>query len=108
MRGREEGGRGLQGERKSNKVMVRYRERGDRGSRGTAGPCEYQIKLVTSLACGERRGVLSQRWQKLVKTWSPSRDSHRETPLVFVSQVFIRRVLTLQLTLIKLAFKYTR
>ena len=43
---REEWARGLQGERKSNKVMVRHGERGNRESRGAAGPCEYQVKLV--------------------------------------------------------------
>ena len=50
VRSREKGGRGLQEDRESNKVMVRYRERGDRESRGTTGPCEYQIKLVNTAA----------------------------------------------------------
>ena len=38
---REEGGRGFQGERKINKVMVRHGERGNGESRGAAGPGEY-------------------------------------------------------------------
>ena len=45
---REEGG-GPQGERKGNKARVTE-------SRGAAGPCEYQVKLVPGPVCGRRRG----------------------------------------------------
>jgi hypothetical protein len=45
---REEGG-GPQGERKSNKARVTE-------SRGAAGPCENQVKLVPGPVCGRRRG----------------------------------------------------
>ena len=45
MRITEEGGGGLQGERESNKVMVRHRERVNGESRGTTGgTCVYQVK----------------------------------------------------------------
>ena len=56
MRSMEEGGGGLQRERKLNKVMVRHRELGNGESRDTAGPCEYQVKLVPGPVCGRRRG----------------------------------------------------
>ena len=36
--------------------MVGHRERGNGGSRGAAGPCEYQVKLVPGPVCGRRRG----------------------------------------------------
>ena len=49
--------------------MVRYEERGDRESRGTAGPCEYQVKLVTSLGVGgEGESVQSKVVKKLVSS----------------------------------------
>ena len=44
------------GREKAICVMVRHRERGNRESRGTAGPCEYTAKLVTS-PVGRRRRV---------------------------------------------------
>ena len=66
MRSRKEGGGGLLGERKSNQVVVRHRERGNGDSRGTAGPIEYKVKLVPRPVCGRRRGLLSQR---LPKSW---------------------------------------
>ena len=65
LRSREEGGGGLQGERKSSKVTVRHREHGNGDSRGTAGPSEYQVKLVPGPECGRRRGeLLNKKWQK--------------------------------------------
>ena len=44
VRSRNEGGGGLKGERESNKVMVRHRERDNRECLGTAGPSEDQVK----------------------------------------------------------------
>ena len=56
VRSTEEGEGGLQGERKSNKVMVRPRERGNGASHGTAEPREYKVKLVPGPVGGRRRG----------------------------------------------------
>ena len=67
MRNTELGGEGLQGERKSNKVMVRHRERGDRESEVPQDLVNIRSSWFTALCVGgEGESVMSKVAKKVV------------------------------------------